>query len=237
MDIDAADLDWNDGSGFIESDPSKKKKKDASASSSSSDDDSDSDSASESESHEKEAASAHKASASLVQANAATTPHTADHYEKLLLANPNSSYTWVQYIAYWLGRSLVTNAREVARRALGRIDAREEEEKLNVWIALLNLENSYGDESSLEAVLKEALQYNYPKKVYLAAITMFSKAGNRKKEDRMYKGLLAKYYTHKSVWIKRSPFPHFSLFCHSLASFSEPCVCSIERIQRKPVLC
>jgi rRNA biogenesis protein RRP5 len=37
-------------------------------------------------------------------------------------------------------------ARQVAQKALKTINFREEREKMNVWIALLNLENLYGSE-------------------------------------------------------------------------------------------
>lgn len=38
----------------------------------------------------------------------------------------------------------VEKARAIAKRALSTIDTKEEQEKLNVWTALLNLENLYG---------------------------------------------------------------------------------------------
>lgn len=38
----------------------------------------------------------------------------------------------------------IEKARAIARRALSTISFREEQEKLNVWCALLNLENLYG---------------------------------------------------------------------------------------------
>jgi rRNA biogenesis protein RRP5 len=43
----------------------------------------------------------------------------------------------------------IEKARAVAQRALSTISFREEQEKLNVWCALLNLENLYGSKVSL----------------------------------------------------------------------------------------
>ena len=40
--------------------------------------------------------------------------------------------------------------------------SREEGEKLNVWVARLNLENLYGSQESLMAVFQSALQQNDP---------------------------------------------------------------------------
>jgi hypothetical protein len=42
----------------------------------------------------------------------------------------------------------IEKARAVAHRALSAISFREEQEKLNVWCALLNLENLYGTKVS-----------------------------------------------------------------------------------------
>ena len=51
---------------------------------------------------------------------------------------------------------------------------REEREKLNVWVAYLNLENTYGSPPD-EAVMKlfqRALQHVDQKKLYLALLTI-----------------------------------------------------------------
>lgn len=43
----------------------------------------------------------------------------------------------------------IEKARSVARRALRTINFREEQEKLNVWLALLNLEHRFGTKVQL----------------------------------------------------------------------------------------
>ena len=48
-------------------------------------------------------------------------------------------------------------ARRVGLRALKMISFREEDEKYNVWVALLNLEHKYGSMPSLEALFKRAI--------------------------------------------------------------------------------
>ena len=52
------------------------------------------------------------------------------------------------------------------------LSSREEGEKLNVWVALLNIENLYGSQESLVKVFQTALQQNDPLEVFrrLAAI-------------------------------------------------------------------
>jgi len=102
-------------------------------------------------------------------------PKTADDYEKLLLASPNSSFLWIKYMAFqvcadvikmrihlilvpdWLQLSIaeIEKAREIAERALKRINFREEQEKLNIWVALMNLENKHGTNESLMQVISD----------------------------------------------------------------------------------
>lgn len=95
------------------------------------------------------------------------TPESNADFERLLLGSPNSSYLWVQYMSFQLQLSEIEKARELAKRALKTINFREEQEKLNVWIALLNLENVYGTEESLEAAFKDAARHNDSKTIHL----------------------------------------------------------------------
>ena len=95
------------------------------------------------------------------------TPESNSDFERLLLGSPNSSYLWIQYMSFQLQLSEIDKAREIARRALRTINFREEQEKLNIWIALLNLENVYGTEESLETTFKDAARHNDSKTIHL----------------------------------------------------------------------
>lgn len=68
-------------------------------------------------------------------------------------------------------------AREIAERALKTIAIREEKEKLNVWIAMLNMENLYGSNDSLEEVFKRACQYNDAQEVHERLTGIYIKSG------------------------------------------------------------
>lgn len=59
----------------------------------------------------------------------------------------------------------IEKARAVAQRAIKSISYREEQEKINVWLGLLNLENMYGTPDSLKTTLEQALQSNDSYKV------------------------------------------------------------------------
>lgn len=104
-------------------------------------------------------------------------PQTASDFERLLLGQPDSSDLWMQYMAFQLQVSEPAKAREIAERALKTINIREEAEKLNVWIAYLNLENAYGTEETLEEVFKRACQYNDEQVVHERLTTIYIKTG------------------------------------------------------------
>lgn len=54
----------------------------------------------------------------------------------------------------------------------------QQEEKFNVWVAFLNLENSFADDPERAAadLLQRALQQNDAKKMYLAALDIFQRS-------------------------------------------------------------
>ena len=58
-----------------------------------------------------------------------------------------------------------------------RLCSREEQEKQNIWIAYLNLENLYGSPETLQAVFDRALQYNDKLSMYNQLIQIYVKSG------------------------------------------------------------
>ncbi|BGP31459.1 rRNA bioproteinsis protein rrp5 [Rhodotorula toruloides] len=127
-------------------------------------------------------------------------PTSVADFERLLLGSPNSSYLWIQYIAFFVGLSQLDKAREIGQRALKTINFREEGEKLNVWIALLNLENSYGDETTLETLFKEAAQRNDAKTVHLRMIDIYERTGKYEAEEELFKKTVKKFSHSSKVW-------------------------------------
>lgn len=104
-------------------------------------------------------------------------PQTVADYERLLLGEPDSSLLWLQYMAFQLELGEVEKARTIAERALRTITMGQESEKLNLWVALLNLENTYGNDDSLEEVFKRACQYNEPQEMYERMISIYIQSG------------------------------------------------------------
>jgi rRNA biogenesis protein RRP5 len=108
------------------------------------------------------------------------TPESNTDFERLLLGSPNSSYLWIQYMSFQLQLAEVEKAREIGRRAVKTINFREEQEKLNVWIGLLNLENVYGTDETMETMFKDAVRHNDSKTVHLRLASIFDQTEKHK---------------------------------------------------------
>lgn len=127
-------------------------------------------------------------------------PESTADFERLLLGSPNSSYIWIRYMSFQLQLSEVDKAREIGRRALRTISFREEHEKLNVWVALLNLENVYGSDKSLDVVFKEAARSNDSKTVHLRLASIFDQSDKHEKAVEQYKKTAKKFGFSSKVW-------------------------------------
>ena len=77
-------------------------------------------------------------------------------------------------------------AREIALRALRTISFREEKEKMNVWVARLNLENSYGSQKSLDEVFAEACQSMDSREVHFKLATIYESSGKFDKANATF---------------------------------------------------
>ncbi|XP_014667836.1 PREDICTED: protein RRP5 homolog [Priapulus caudatus] len=133
-------------------------------------------------------------------------PEAGDDYEKMVLASPNSSIVWLRYMAFYLQAAETERARSIAERALQTISFREEQERLNVWTALLNLENMYGTPASLNATFSRALQANDALKVYLQLINIYCHSDKNEQAEILYNTVVKKFGQTKDVWIKFGTF-------------------------------
>uniref|UniRef100_A0A1A7XIX3 Protein RRP5 homolog n=1 Tax=Iconisemion striatum TaxID=60296 RepID=A0A1A7XIX3_9TELE len=133
-------------------------------------------------------------------------PEDAATFERLLLASPNSSLLWLQYMAHHLQATQIEQARAVAERALKTISFREEQEKLNVWVALLNLENMYGTEDSLKKVFERAVQFCEPMPVYQQLADIYANSNKVKEAEGLYKSMVKRFRQNKAVWLSYGSF-------------------------------
>lgn len=128
-------------------------------------------------------------------------PQSADDFDRLVLASPNSSMCWIKYMAFHLQATEIEKARAVAFRALKTISFREEQEKLNVWVALLNLENLYGTKESLDKVLEDAVQSNDPFKIYMQMLQIYADSGKTQEVDRLIGQITKRFSSNKEMWL------------------------------------
>ncbi|XP_016120081.1 protein RRP5 homolog, partial [Sinocyclocheilus grahami] len=99
-------------------------------------------------------------------------PDSTAVFERLLRTAPSSGCsTWPS-----ICRPRRSSRRAVGERALKTISFREEQEKLNVWVAMLNLENMYGTQESLQKVFERAIQYCEPLPVFQQLADIYAKS-------------------------------------------------------------
>ncbi len=70
-------------------------------------------------------------------------------------------------MAFMLDNLGVESARRVAERAVKSVSISNEEDKLNIWVAYMNLENNFGTKDTMQGVVKRALEVNDRQQIYL----------------------------------------------------------------------
>ncbi|AMD18548.1 HBL354Wp [Eremothecium sinecaudum] len=134
-------------------------------------------------------------------------PESVADFERLLIGDPNSSVLWMNYMAFQLQLSEIEKARELAERALKTINYREEAERLNVWIAMLNLENTFGSEETLEDVFKRACQYMDSYTIHCKLISIYQMSEKHQKASELFKATSKKFGSEKvSIWVSWCEF-------------------------------
>ncbi|KAI1769576.1 nucleic acid-binding protein [Hypoxylon sp. FL1150] len=136
-------------------------------------------------------------------------PRTAVDYEQLLNRQPNSSALWIEYMAHQMQVSELTKAREVAERAVTTISSTEETEKLNAWIAYLNLEVRFGNKDSVDEVFKRACQVNDQQEVYQRLASIYVQEDKADKADELFQTLVKKFgAASPEVWYNYAHWLH-----------------------------
>lgn len=131
---------------------------------------------------------------------------SAADYERTLLSQPDSSIIWTQYMAHLLQLGEIDKARSVAERALKTINIREEGEKLNIWVAFLNMENSFGTDETLEEVFRRACEYTDKKKMHSHLVSILIKGGKNEKADEMFQTMIKKFSQSSKVWVNYAAY-------------------------------
>ncbi|RYG98205.1 hypothetical protein EON65_51730 [archaeon] len=136
-------------------------------------------------------------------ASGAGAPQKPEDFERLLLAAPNSSLLWVQFLAYYVNAADIEAARLIAQRALKTMHFREVQEKFNVYMAWLNLEYKYGNQQSLDNALQQGVSENKGKQLVLALAQVFEDNNDVQKAITLINKYLKRpqFKKSKKVWM------------------------------------
>lgn len=111
-------------------------------------------------------------------------------FERELFSAPNASSLWIRFMAFFLEKGDVSKARSIAERALKTIDFRKEKERLDVWIAYLNLERLYGEtKDCVTALFQKAVLCNDPKQLHVAFLKVLEDAQETQIGDHVIKSM------------------------------------------------
>ena len=76
-------------------------------------------------------------------------------------------------MAFMLDNVGIKAAREVVERAVKSVAISNDQDKINIWTAFMNLESNFGTQETLESCTKRALEVNDRKKIYLTLIDIY----------------------------------------------------------------
>ncbi|CAH1396186.1 unnamed protein product [Nezara viridula] len=127
-------------------------------------------------------------------------PQTPEHYERLLLSDPNNVKLWMMYIAHQIEATEIDKARVIAKRALKEVQL--EEQRRKIWIALLNIEYSYGTPEQFKECLAEALKVNDEYEIYGKVLDLYSEKKNNTELEKLTYMLTKKYKENTDCWLK-----------------------------------
>ena len=130
----------------------------------------------------------------------------AQYYEKIILQDHDNSIHWIEYASYILDTLNLESARQIFERALKVIDIAKGDQKLNIWVAYLNLENIYGNEKSFQKILDRAKEVCDKKKLYNHLIQIYMNSNKISEANDIYKNLTKDYFNDYEIWKKYIEF-------------------------------
>ncbi|XP_037949163.1 protein RRP5 homolog [Teleopsis dalmanni] len=143
-------------------------------------------------------------------ANPDQIPETVDQFDRLVMSDPNNTKHWISYMVFHLQETEIDKARAVAQRAIKTIPFRNLNERLNIWMALLNLELHYGTKETYDNTMKEALTCNDPMQIHLRSLEILKDSNNRQELFEIISIITKKYKTEPEAW-KAVAIAYFSI--------------------------
>jgi len=134
------------------------------------------------------------------QANLNNEIKNAQYYERLILKDHDNSLNWIEYASYILDTLNLASTRQIFERALKIIDIAKTKEKLNIWVAYLNLENIYGNKKTFEKIFERAKEVCDKKLLYNHVIQIYLSTEKYDEVDELYKILIKDYFSDLDIW-------------------------------------
>ncbi|PVU93859.1 hypothetical protein BB561_002990 [Smittium simulii] len=133
-------------------------------------------------------------------------PATVEDFERLLVASPDKSYLWISYMAFYCDMGEIDMARKVCDRGIEKISYKLEQEKMNLYIARMNLEYKFGTQDELDQFVLKALQYNNPKHIHLQLVRIYSSNDNLDMATQTFQTVSKKFKSSCKVWVQYFEF-------------------------------
>lgn len=133
-------------------------------------------------------------------------PKSTAEFEQMVLSSPNSSYVWIQYMAYVISQGEVGKARTLAERAVRTISFREQGEKFNIWMAWVNIENRYGSEETTREVFQKAMGQSSPPRVLKTVLDIYEQTGKIEQAEEVAALLCKVCSDSPEAWIRTMKF-------------------------------
>lgn len=73
---------------------------------------------------------------------------------------------------------------------------------MNIWIALLNLENTFGTDDTLEETFKRSCQYMDSLIMHQKLVSIYTMSEKFRKADELYKVMCKKFGKNVSIWVQ-----------------------------------
>merc|ERR1719183_682770 len=103
-------------------------------------------------------------------------------------------------MSFLLDQTEINRARQVGERALKLIDLSQQEERFNVWSAMLSLERVHGDDITRDACFRRAVQGSDSKEVFIHLAEMHEHGADTERANAAFEAAAQKFRQHSDVW-------------------------------------
>jgi predicted RNA-binding protein with RPS1 domain/Tfp pilus assembly protein PilF len=133
-------------------------------------------------------------------------PDSEAGHERRVVSQPSSARAWIAYMAFHAAAGALAAARRVVDRALQTIPVVAERARLDVWLALLNLELAYGTQASLSDAFQRAAQKNDAETVHLKMAELYAAADRPRDAESAYTTMCKKFVGSVRVYLAYARF-------------------------------